>query len=125
MAYYGTVASQDFSTHVKNESNEVMLDEHLLAKLLSIHAPSKEEEPMIKFMFKYISENIPNCKIDMDNSKNILITKGSAALYPCFVAHLDEVTSNTKESNRTIKKLNNVFIGINNNTGKYAGCPGD
>lgn len=45
--------------------------------------------------------------------------KNKSALYPCFVSHMDEVTSNTKESNRTIMKMNNVFIGMNKNTGKY------
>ena len=79
-----------------------------------------------KYFQKYnINKTIPNVKINIDANKNIFITKGESSLYPCFVSHMDEVTSNTKESDRTIMKMNNVFIGMNKNTGKYAGCPGD
>ena len=79
MAYYTNFSSPDFSTHVANPGNETKLNESLLAKLLSIHAPSKEEEPMITFILEHINKTIPNVKINIDANKNIFITKGESA----------------------------------------------
>ena len=122
MAYtYGV--KEDFSLKTFNENNMFKINEKLLIKLLSIQSPSKNEGEMKKFIVSYIHANKIDCKIDFDETGNILITKGESKLYPCFVSHMDEV--NTIQTNRTIIKLNNVLVGLNANTGCYAGIGGD
>lgn len=114
----------DFSKREFNPLNEVKIDHKLLKKLLSIQSPSGNEYEMIKFIANFIKEEkIENVNVELDEKNNLLVTKGQAELYPCFVCHTDEV--NSIQSDRTIIKLNNCYIGINKNTGKYAGVGAD
>lgn len=122
MAYtYG--AKEDFSLKSFNVNNTFKINEKLLMKLLSIQSPSKNEGEMKKFIVSYIHANKIECKIDVDETGNILITKGEAELYPCFISHMDEV--NVIQSDRTVIKLNNILIGLNAKTGAYAGIGAD
>jgi len=121
MAYYNV--KEDFSLKTFNENNEVKIKEKLLSKILSIQSPSKNEGDMKKFIVSFIHANNIDCKIDIDATGNILVTKGESEIYPCFVSHMDEV--NAIQTNRTIFKLNNCLIGLNMNTGAYAGVGGD
>lgn len=125
MAYYGFNTTVDFSLKKKNENNKVKINKNLLKGLLTIQSVSHDEGDITKFVLQYIKSLNITCSIDIDEKGNLMVTKGTTDFYPCFISHLDEVTSNTKESNRSILELNNVLIGINKNTGKPAGCPGD
>lgn len=113
----------DFSKREFNSANEVKIDKSLLSSLLSIQSPSGKEYDKIKFIADFIKkQNFASIKVELDEKDNLLVTKGQSELYPCFVSHTDEV--NAIQSNRTVLELNNVFIGINKNTGKYAGVGG-
>ena len=95
----------DFSKREFNPLNEVKIDHKLLKKLLSIQSPSGNEYEMIKFIANFIKEEkIENVNVELDEKNNLLVTKGQAELYPCFVCHTDEV--NSIQSDRTIIKLN-------------------
>lgn len=123
MAYY-TNTAVDFSKKEFNENNTTKIDHKLLKNLLGIQSPSKYETPIIKFVVKFIKDlKDPNISIEMDKSNNLLITKGESELYPCFVAHMDSV--NAIQSDRTVIRLNNCYIGMNLNTGEYSGVDGD
>lgn len=114
----------DFSKREFNPANEVKIDNDLLSRFLAIQAPSGREEEMVEAVVSFIkSQEFKNIKVELDEKGNILVTKGQADLFPCFVSHLDE--ANAMQSNRTILKLENVYIGINKYTGKYAGTSGD
>lgn len=113
----------DFSKREFNPANEVKIDKSLLSSLLSIQSPSGKEYDKIKFIADFIKkQNFASIKVELDEKDNLLVTKGQSELYPCFVSHTDEV--NAIQSDRTVLELNNVFIGINKNTGKYAGVGG-
>ncbi len=121
--YNYSVTKEDFSKKFANQSNQHKINEKLLIKLLGTQSPSKNEGEMKKFILSFIHANKIACNVETDKEGNILITKGEAEIYPCFVAHMDEV--NALQSNRTILRLNNCLVGINVNTGGFAGTGGD
>ena len=124
MAYYGRhTAGRDFSQKKSHASNTLKINKELLKGLLGTIAPSGEEAAMSAFIIKWISANKINCNYTIDKNENIFITKGKADVYPCVVAHMDEVCGDTKA--RQIIELDNVLVGINPRTGEWAGCPGD
>lgn len=64
----------------------------LLKRLYKIHSPSKRERNLVKFITKWVNENVPEAVLERDNkSGNVYITKGVDATYPVVVAHLDQV----------------------------------
>lgn len=123
MSYYAST-SVDFSKKEFNQTNNTKIDHNLLRKLLRIQSPSGKEEPIISFVLNYIKQlNDPTIKVEIDKVNNLMITKGESSIYPCFVAHMDSV--NSIQSNRTVMRLNNCYIGINLNTGEFAAVDGD
>lgn len=125
MAYSYSSVATNFAEKTANQNNSYKLNKTLLKHLLSIQAPSRQEAPVVKFVLDFLSKKFNNGEItyEIDKSGNLLITKGKADLYPCLVAHMDEV--NSIQPKRVILELNNVLIGLNPDTGKAAGCPGD
>ena len=61
----------------------------LLKELYTINSKSGKEDEIKKFILSYISHILLH--IETDETGNLFITKGNAQLYPCVVAHLDEV----------------------------------
>lgn len=120
---YNYSTKVDFSQKTFNPNNEYKIKDKVLVKVLGTQSPSKNEGDMKKLVLSFIHANKISCDIEVDKEGNILITKGEAEFYPCFVSHLDEV--NALQSNRTIIKLNNCLVGINVNTGAFAGTGGD
>ena len=124
MAYCGLYSSsEDFSKKTFNENNSYKVNKRMLKQLLEIQAPSKNEEPIQKFILSFINANKISCEISTDKLGNILVKKGESDYFPCVVSHMDEV--NSLQSGRAIIELNNFFTGLNPNTGEPAGCPGD
>lgn len=125
--YYGyDLEDVNYNENIKNENNKFPLDTSLVKDLLSIVSPSSNEEPMIEFILDFISKNIPEARVDVDNYGNIYVVKNTTPdllYYPCVVSHTDEVVS--YYPNRVIVELSNAFIGINDNTGLHAGTGGD
>lgn len=65
---------------------------HLLKTLYLINRGSKTEAPMLNFILNYC-RNLKNVDIEIDNEKNLFITKNTTnPLYmPCIIAHMDTV----------------------------------
>ena len=80
----------------------------LLKNLYSIHSMSRQEEPMRKFIKKYIKENFPGVDCVQDH-KNLYITKGVASDYPCVVAHLDQVQTKHSPDFRVLELDGRLF----------------
>ena len=66
-------------------------DLELLKQLYCIYSPSGDEKRLRKFIRRYIRENIPDCKIEQDQTGNLYVTKGQSDTYPCIVSHIDQV----------------------------------
>lgn len=68
------------------------IDKTLLKNLCLINSPSKHESSIVTFIINYCY-NIEHIKFEIDDIGNLFIIKNSTSpnLYPCLVAHLDEV----------------------------------
>lgn len=120
-SYYDT--ARDFSKNKSNEKNDLPIDLPLLKELLALKGPSGEEDAVRDFIVKWIFANCNDCTI-INSGGNLLVTKGKEELYPCVVAHMDEVCGDGK-GERTIVELNNVLVGLSSDTAEFDGCPGD
>ncbi len=65
---------------------------NLLKKLYLIEHSSRNESTMMTFIINYCYK-IPGIYLEMDHYNNIFITKNTSnpEIYPCIVAHMDEV----------------------------------
>lgn len=63
----------------------------LLKQLYGISSKSGMEERMMSFVLDCVSD--VELSVETDEIGNLFITKGEAELYPCIVAHLDEIHS--------------------------------
>ena len=63
----------------------------LLKSLYEIHSPSGNEKKLKRFIKKWVATNVPDTKIEWDNSGNLYFTRGESDTYPVIVAHLDQV----------------------------------
>ncbi|MBR3443438.1 MAG: hypothetical protein IKG96_07230 [Bacteroidaceae bacterium] len=71
----------------------------LLKKLFAIHSKSGKEGKMKRFIWNWVKQNVPGCRIEEDKTGNLYITKTKTSksrkdeetTYPCIVAHLDQV----------------------------------
>lgn len=116
----------NYNTHEVNYYNIFSLDEKLLVDLFSIVSESYHEEEMREFILNFIKNNIPKAVIEYDIYGNLYITKTADKApnyYPAIVSHMDEVISDC--SNRVIVKANNIMMGLNSETGDFAGIGGD
>lgn len=63
-----------------------------LKEMYSIHSPSGREGAIIRFIAKWIKNNVVDAQLSIDHeNNNIYITRGKSETYPCVVAHLDQV----------------------------------
>lgn len=122
-----SVTPVDFATKQFNPNNTEKIDLQLLMELLELQGPSNQEVHVQRYIMNWIAINVPSATVVVDNSGNILVTKKTTSkedvIFPCAVAHMDEV--NSFQTDRKIIELYNVLIGINRRTGLPAGCPGD
>lgn len=95
----------------------------LLIDLYKIHAPSGGEKKIKRYIKDYINTNIGGCDIFCDN-KNMYITKGKSDLYPCVVAHLDQVQKNHSRDFEVIE-YNNTLIGFSSANKRQEGLGAD
>ena len=67
----------------------------LLKQLYEIYSPSGGEKQLKRFIKRWVKDNIPDAEIRTDNNDgNVYIVRGVADVYPCVVAHLDQVQRN-------------------------------
>ena len=101
-------------------------DIKLLLRILANQAKSFDDKAQLKFALNIIQElkNITTkFKYEFDIYGNLYITKGSSDLYPCVVAHLDQVHKYVKHF--SIKKLGDWIIGFDDKEGIQVGCGAD
>lgn len=82
----------------------------LLKKILLVDRGSKNEYPMINFVWNYLHQ-VPNLTFEIDHYGNLFITKNTTnpEYYPCIIAHMDCVV--TWKGNRTITQIDDVLYG--------------
>ncbi len=95
-------------------------DKKLITDLYNINSYSGREAEIKNFIVEYITKLITNIKIEVDEY-GIYVTKGTA-MFPCLIAHLDEV-HRPKDKNVVIIKDDLIFTidKFNHPTG----CGGD
>ena len=89
--------------------------------LFSVPATSTNETGISIYVSKYLDNQGIDYKVDI--SGNIVISKGEAGNYPCFVSHLDTVHSYGNGFNIALDVDNNI-IALDN-AGNRVGCGGD
>lgn len=109
-------------THMNNKIT-MKLDLELLKEVLSISAPSEQEEDAIMYVTKWVKKNIPKAKVKADKYGNLYVTKGKAEFYPTFVGHLDDVHS--YYPNKKILELDDWLYAMNPDDGQQIGTAGD
>jgi putative aminopeptidase FrvX len=102
----------------------------LLKEILCIPTFSLEEEKLINYLKKYLS-NKP-VSVEVDTVGNILVTKGVSDCYPCLVAHTDTVHALVDEIDiREVERVNSqgetkpALTGFLPNSDVPTGCGGD
>ena len=63
----------------------------LFKKLAGIYSGSNVEEPMRKYIKRWVHSVVHEAKVKLDKHGNLYIVKGKSKTYPCVVAHLDQV----------------------------------
>lgn len=94
----------------------------LLKKLYQISSPSGGETSMRKYVADYCKKN--KATISFDKAGNVYVTKGQADVYPCVVAHLDEVHRNKPESFSVIEQ-NGIILGVDSKKMEHVGIGAD
>lgn len=98
------------------------INTELLERLYTINAPSQNTSAMNEFIHKWVIANIEDCIIEDDEYGNLYITKGTSDLYPCIVAHLDEVHN---VEDRITLTINNDIYGFDVVKKEQCGIGGD
>ena len=106
------------------EASPIEEDFSLLKMLYSIHSKSHQEKPMIDFLLGWITKNVPETEVTIDTYGNMYITKGLAEIYPCLVAHLDQVQTYHPEDFAVIE-TDEYFFGISPADHRQAGLGAD
>lgn len=97
----------------------------LLKQLFKIFSPSGFEGYMIQFIIKWVSEYVPEAKIELDSKNcNIYITKGESEAYPCVVAHLDQVQKN-HSADFVAVETRDIIFGYSPRRRKHEGLGAD
>lgn len=95
----------------------------LLEKCLMLQAESNNNEQQ-QAIFDAVSRMIPKgCTITYDTYGNMYIVKGHADIYPCVVAHVDQVHKYCDDFN--VIKVKDVFLAFNPTSGHQVGVGGD
>lgn len=96
----------------------------LLKKILLIDRSSKNEYPILNFIWNYL-HGVPNLTFELDHYGNLFITKNTTnpTYYPCIIAHTDCII--TWKGNRTIVNHNGVLMGQHVNDYSRCGITAD
>lgn len=101
-----------------------MKDLELLTSLYCIHSKSGNEKRMRKFIKRWISRNIDNATIQVDEIGNILVTKGVSDSYPCICSHIDQVQINHSRDFKAII-CDDIIIGYSDKCKDFQGLGAD
>lgn len=81
----------------------------LFKKLASIYSGSDKEEPMRRYIKRWIRSCVRNVSVKTDEYGNMYITKGEAETYPCVVAHLDQVQDKYPADYKAVETPDIIF----------------
>ena len=100
----------------------------LLVGLYGVYSPSNNEQGMVAFLEKELSntELYGQLTIEQDSKSNIYITKNidnEETFFPCVAAHIDQVASNGQLTN--VVKVDNCYFGWCNKTHSQKGLGAD
>ena len=87
------------------------MDFTLLKQLFCIHSRSGKEGKLRKFIWNWIRQNVPDAKIECDKPGNLYVTKGKSEMYPCIVAHMDQVQERHSKD-FTAYEVEDIIIGF-------------
>ena len=95
-------------------------DLDLLKILIEKQSPSnsQEEKQFTQWLAKYCTDK--GYKVEKDSHRNIYVTKGSAKVYPCIVAHTD--TNQDLHSSLELVQIGDLLIGWNKITAQQCGA---
>ena len=85
-----------------------MYNYNLLKHLYEVHSPSNREKKMRRVVRRYCEQL--GASVTQDSGGNLLVTKGEALVYPCIVAHLDQVQDRHAKDFRVVK-IDDTIIG--------------
>jgi len=94
----------------------------LLYSLLAIESESHDSSEMESFIIRYARRR--KWTVDVDRLGSIYLTKGSAEVYPCVVAHLDTVHAITGEPIVPVN-IDGKVTGMHASTMQQTGIGGD
>jgi len=95
----------------------------LLMELYKISSPSKKEKDMIRFITNRLEAL--SISYEVDKYGNIYAKKGNSDLYPCIVAHTDEVHPKRSKGYEVIKIKDEIILGYDNNLKQIVGIGAD
>lgn len=99
------------------------MDIQLLKDCLLFQAESNNDAQQ-QAIFDGVAQMIPkSCKIHYDKYGNMYITKGKAELYPCVVAHVDQVHKYCNNFN--LLQAGDVLLAFDDVRGSQVGVGGD
>lgn len=96
----------------------------LLKQLYEIHSLSGKEKKIRNFITDYITQNIPDVRIETDKAGNLLLIKGQGESYPCLVAHMDQVQQNHSRD-FTVVETDDILFGYSPSKRRYEGLGAD
>ena len=92
------------------KNTQYKLDKELLSQLYKIIAPSEQEFAMQNFLMNFLID-VEDVDFMIDQSGNILVTKGESETYPCICAHMDEVFDSREVLGRVPVEENGKWTG--------------
>ena len=79
---------------------------------------------MIKFLYETVRSIAPFASVEVDDSGNMLITKGCSETYPCVVAHIDQVQKKHSDDFKAIE-AEGMIIGFSMSQREQQGLGAD
>jgi len=104
------------------KQNAKKVDLSLLETLYNLHSPSGEEGDIQAYCIEYAQ--LTGANVTVDEVGNVYITRGNAATFPCFVAHMDEVHQ-TRTKNFKTQTVGNTIFGYDFGTESFTGIGAD
>lgn len=117
--------SWNFLKKYKDVGDQVV-DTDLLKRILQNQSPSMDDGLQTSFAYNILTELdeiSDNYVYSFDQTGNMYVTKGSADVYPCVVAHLDTVHDYVKNYN--ILQCGDFVYAFDGNNGIQVGCGAD
>lgn len=96
----------------------------LFKKLASVYSGSHAEEPMRRYIKRWVGNKVPGASVRVDQTGNVYIVKGEAETYPCVVAHLDQV-QDEYPSDYKVVETPDVIFGYSPSSRSYCGLGAD